>query len=57
MKNTQDKLKPEVPEEISKYMSELGKKGGAKNKKKGSAYFKWVRSHSKGSKQLLEDKV
>jgi len=32
---------------ISKYMSELGHKGGLKNKNKGSAYFKWVRSHGK----------
>lgn len=29
---------------ISKYMSELGKKGGETNKAKGSEYFKWVRS-------------
>lgn len=52
MKNTQEK--PKVPEEISKYMSELGKKGGAKNKAKGSAYFKMIRA--KRSKQLLEEK-
>lgn len=32
---------------ISEHMSKLGKKGGATNKKKGSAYFKWVRSHNK----------
>jgi hypothetical protein len=32
---------------IKKYMSELGKKAGAVNKKKGSEYFKWVRSHGK----------
>jgi len=32
---------------ISKHMSDLGKKAGAVNKKKGSAYFKWVRSHGK----------
>lgn len=36
-----------VPKEISKYMSALGKKGGATNKKKGSAYFRWVRSKNK----------
>ena len=30
---------------ISKHMSNLGKKAGKVNKKKGSAYFKWVRSH------------
>jgi len=34
-----------TPEEVRKYMSELGKKSAAKNKRKGSAYFKWVRSH------------
>jgi hypothetical protein len=33
--------------EVRKHMSELGKKGGAKNKAKGKAYFKWVRSHNK----------
>jgi hypothetical protein len=43
-----------VSEEISKYMSELGKKGGAKNKKKGSDYFKWVRSHGKNKKKKSE---
>ena len=37
----------EVPEAIREYMSSLGKKGGAKNKAKGSAYFKWVRSKNK----------
>ena len=36
-----------VSKEVSKYMSGLGKKGGAKNKAKGSAYFKWVRSKNK----------
>jgi len=35
---------------ISKYMSKLGKKAGITNKKKGSAYFKWVRSHGKQKK-------
>lgn len=38
---------PKEKETISKYMSELGKKAGAVNKKKGSEYFKWVRSHGK----------
>ena len=37
----------EVSEAVRKYMSELGRKGGAVNKKKGSAYFKWVRSKNK----------
>ena len=32
---------------ISEHMSKLGKKAAAINKKKGSAYFKWVRSHGK----------
>ena len=31
-------------------MSALGKKGGETNKKKGSAYFKWIRSHGKKKK-------
>lgn len=35
----------DIPEDVRKYMSELGKKGGAKNKAKGRAYFRWVRSH------------
>lgn len=39
------KDKKPVSTEVSKYMSELGKKGGARNKAKGKAYFKWVRSH------------
>lgn len=36
---------------ISEHMSNLGKKAGAVNKKKGSAYFKWVRSHGKQKSQ------
>lgn len=36
-----------LPPQVRKHMSELGKKGGAKNKAKGKAYFKWVRSHNK----------
>lgn len=32
---------------ISEHMSKLGKKAGEVNKKKGSAYFKWVRSHGR----------
>jgi hypothetical protein len=44
-----------VTNEISKYMSQLGKKGGAVNKKKGSKYFKWVRSHAKNVKSVPED--
>jgi hypothetical protein len=39
-------------EAIRKYMSELGKKGAAKNKKKGSAYFRWVRSHGRQKPKL-----
>jgi hypothetical protein len=38
---------PADAEAVRKYMSSLGKKSAAKNKKKGSAYFKWVRSHRK----------
>ena len=43
-----DKTKEEI---ISEYMSKLGKKAGAINKKKGSAYFKMVRSHGKQKKK------
>lgn len=32
---------------ISNYMSKLGKKAARVNKAKGSAYFKWIRSHGK----------
>lgn len=45
---------PEEQAAISRYMSQLGKKGGAKNKAKGSDYFKWVRSI--GVKKQLEEK-
>lgn len=48
------KDKKPVPPEVSKYMSELGKKGGARNRAKGKAYFKWVRSHLKVNKQKNE---
>jgi hypothetical protein len=34
-------------ETISKYFSSLGKKGGATNKKKGKAYFQWIRKQNK----------
>lgn len=39
---------------ISKHMSALGKKAGAVNKRKGSAYFKWVRSHGKQKSDKLQ---
>lgn len=45
------KDKKNIPAEVSRYMAELGKKGGARNKAKGSAYFKWVRSHVKNNKK------
>lgn len=32
---------------IRQHYSKIGKKGGATNKRKGKAYFQWVRSHSK----------
>jgi len=38
---------------ISEYMSKLGKKGAAVNKKKGPAYFKWVRAHGKKKKKVI----
>lgn len=34
-----------INEDIRQYLSKIGKKGGEVNKKKGSEYFKWVRSH------------
>jgi len=40
---------------ISEHMSKLGKKAGQVNKKKGSDYFKWVRSH--GHLKTKEDIV
>lgn len=40
---------------ISKHMSKLGKRAGDVNKKKGSEYFKWVRSHGK-KKEVAESK-
>lgn len=43
-----------IPAEVSKYMAELGKKGGATNKAKGTDYFRWVRSH--GTKKKEETK-
>lgn len=44
----------EIPPQVRLYMSKLGKKGGDANKKKGSAFFKWVRSH--GTKKKEEPK-
>lgn len=44
MNDMPNKTKKEI---ISEHMSKLGKKAGEVNKKKGSAYFKWVRSHGK----------
>ena len=38
---------------ISEHMSKLGKKGAAVNKKKGPAYFKWVRAHGKKKKKVI----
>jgi hypothetical protein len=40
---------------ISQHMSELGKKAARKNKKKGSAYFKWVRAHGKKKANHKQD--
>jgi hypothetical protein len=45
--NTKDAQTPEEKEAVRKYMSILGKRAGEANKKKGSDYFKWVRSHRK----------
>lgn len=46
----------DVSPEVSKHMAELGKKGGATNKKKGKAYFQWVRSHGKTRPVKKNDK-
>ncbi len=43
--------KYKVPKEVSEYFAELGKLGGATNKRKGSEYFKYVRSFGKQKKQ------
>lgn len=45
-----DKDEKQIPEEVSKYFSKLGKKAAKVNKKKGSEYFKWVRSHGNKNK-------
>lgn len=37
-------------------MSELGRKGGEKNREKGSEYFKWIRSHRKTKNSLTTSK-
>lgn len=42
---------------ISEHMSKLGKKAGEVNKKKGSAYFKWVRSHGHTKEEDTADKT
>lgn len=44
----------DIQEEVRQYLSEIGKKGGNVNKKKGSEYFKWVRSH--GTQKKKEEK-
>lgn len=36
-----------IPKSVSEYMASLGKRGGATNKKKGRAYFQWIRAHAK----------
>lgn len=46
---------PEEKAIISKYMSELGKKAGAVNKKKGSEYFKKIRSFGKQKTKNTSD--
>lgn len=45
-----------TPEEVSAYMSKLGKKAAAKNKQKGSDYFRWVVSHRKYKKKSDKEK-
>lgn len=52
MKDVDKKTKQEI---ISEHMSKLGKKAGEVNKKKGSAYFKWVRSHGQKKQEDTSD--
>ena len=52
----QNDNKPKTPEEISAYMSKLGKKAAAKNKQKGSDYFRWVVSHRTYKKKADKEK-
>lgn len=42
---------PSENEAIRKYMSELGKRAGEVNKKKGSEYFRKIRSFRKTTKK------
>lgn len=42
-----DSKEEQLQKDLSAYFSELGKRAGEVNKKKGSAYFKWVRSLGK----------
>lgn len=49
-----EKKQTKTPDEVRRYMSELGKKSGRVNKQKGSEYFRWVRSHRK-TKEEKED--
>ena len=42
---------------ISKHMSDLGKKAGAVNKRKGSSYFKWVRAHGRQKNNKVQTKT
>ena len=37
----------EISKEIREYYKTIGARGGETNKKKGSEYFRWVRSHNK----------
>lgn len=53
MSDVDKKTKQEI---ISEHMSKLGKKAGEVNKKKGSAYFKWVRSHGRSKEEDTVDK-
>lgn len=50
--NDNKKSKIEIPDVVRAYYSKIGKMGGETNKKKGSEYFKWVRSHAKKGKNV-----
>ena len=43
--------KKDIPQEVREYMSSLGKRGGATNRKKGPEFFRWVVSHRKNVRE------
>lgn len=49
-------MENKVPDTIKEWYSSLGKKGGATNKKKGKAYFQWIRKQNK-QRPVKEQKI